>query len=694
MSAHSLRLALLLGACLLGALLTAAAPDEVVAPPSLREFWTRWVEAKNTNADEDLDRVVRRYRSDAEIMLNVLLDDISRGEKQELHFEIRLLAWSLDRVENSERYIARARYVIDLDGFKRGRRSLAMGLWENCRELADTARDERSETAWDAAIQGFEDTSTAFAEVGDVEFQMFCHIENANLEFERQRYWHQGHQLLKVKALAAQLGYDDPAAQMATDGLRGIAERGIDLDKPAPASGSTPGGQAGPGGKGLTSFAIGSAPRSFQLEFLAPKKGLPNVELPSFQQPDQYQLWNQTYMDGQGPVDFDAQRSGLFQPDGKGWSLSRDGLESFSIDTNGDGEPEATFAASSTPARIELVTHTGKSWPIMVCTPGQTEQMFDASYNYAPVESGARIRFFPATYWEGDVLGETWQVFDCNADGQFGVTRDWTGDPVTDYDADDILFFEPDGVLIGRSKRVIPFSSVLPVGETFYRVTPDSSRGTVTLQEMNLATGEVLLDFDSKVAPSHVILRETSGALDGAYIDVVPERRGKGVAVPVGVWQVCLGRISKGSKTSQDQVRIYTGKTQPFKVEAGKTVTLEMGAPYTLDFRTRRSGDELLLDSRTLRVYGRAGEEYAMFFDDPLQPNLEVRDSDGKKVGKPSKMRRVGVGEWQTNTGADNILWFPLEQSVPVSPGQTLELRLEQKAHSLLGGPLQSDWIR
>ncbi|RKY21660.1 MAG: hypothetical protein DRQ55_03535 [Planctomycetota bacterium] len=681
--------------------LAAALPlEDVVAPPSLDEFWKRWVEAKSSNEDDELDKVVRRYRSDADTMLNVLLDDISKADEQELYFEIRLLAWSLDRVDRGERFISRARFVIDLDMFGRGRRAIAMGRFETAIGLEAEARIELSDESWRAVLREFDGAAQAFADVNDVEFEIFCHLQSAQVEFTRQRLWHQGQYMKLVLALAQGQSLHSDAEKLAGDTLEAIRTRGIDPDGPettalpGAAGGEGEGESSGTGGRALTSFVPNSEPQTFQLTLQTPKKGLPKLPLPSFYQFDQYQLWQQTWIDLEGPGEFDYLRGGRWRPDGDSWSLSRDGIETFLIDSNGDGEADARFAGSSTPTRVELTSSKGRTWPIMVCTLGLGELMFDSAFNYAPTEDGARVRFFLASYWEGKVQGETWRVFDCNMDGVFGVGWENFDDLVTDYSDDEhVTWFEPDGVQIGRAKKAIPLSSVMPVDDTFYRVTQDPEQETLTLQEMNLATGELQLELDYKVQPSHLVVREVD-KLEGAYFDILPARRGQPVTLPVGTYQFCLGRIAKGSKTNQDQVRIYAGRAQPFKIEAGETTELAFGAPYDLTFKVTQDGQESVLDTRSMRVFGQAGEEYAMFFDQPLQPEVEVQTDDGKTLAKASKLRKVGVGEWEVNTGKDNILWFPYELRVDTPAGKQVQMQMTQKAHALLGGPFKSDWIR
>jgi hypothetical protein len=77
-----------------------------------------------------------------------------------------------------------------------------------------------------------------------------------------------------------------------------------------------------------------------------------------------------------------------------------------------------------------------------------------------------------------------------------------------------------------------------------------------------------------------------------------------------------------------------------------------------------------------------------MLFDDALQPEVEARTAGGKKVQKPERMRKPDISAWQENKGPDNILWFPLDMEIETPDGETLVLRLTEKSHVLLGGPL------
>jgi hypothetical protein len=253
-------------------------------------------------------------------------------------------------------------------------------------------------------------------------------------------------------------------------------------------------------------------------------------------------------------------------------------------------------------------------------------------------------------------------------------------------------------VLMGKARVAQPWSTVLPVGEDFYRTTLTPDGRSLTLRKLNLETGFVKLDSTLPVTPTHVVLQETSGALEGAYINVVPPKKGGLVKVPAGTWAITFGRLEKGAKTSMQQVRIYQGQSTAIEVKPGETTPLPLGGPYRIRVYTKplegaKPDDKtVVVDGRSIRVYGRAGEEYAMFFDEALQPDVEVRTAEGKKHGKAERMRRVGISEWQDNKGDDNMQWFPLDYPIENPKGEKLQVRLTQKAHPMLGGPFDSDW--
>jgi hypothetical protein len=667
-------------------------------PDDLLKFWDAYSEAKEKSDTDEMEAAVRGDLDAAEQCLDLLIDDVSKREIEALHHELRELAWTLDDVTRSERYISRVRLVLELEVADRAARAKAIQNWWDAVDLEQVAREAATIEAWTAVILAYTDVQDEFLEVGDYESAFKCASRLEQIEQTRNRPWERSRYLASVVALGEKLEFREPLIQEARVALESLAGQGIDPLKEKPKDLEKADADIGTiGGRGLDSFDNDSEELSFPLKLKVAKKGITGVSLPTIYPPEQYQLWPRTYIAGDGPADFDMQRSTYLDPFGARWALSRSAIAEFGLDVNRDGEVDVIFSPSSTPSKIEVpAPDGGEPFSLMVATMSDRENMFGIEANYAPVQSGARLRFWIASWREAKVLGSTWKFYDLNISGKYGdFVQNWD-DLCTIYDDDDsISFWEPDGVLVGKGKKAIPLSTVLPVRDDFYRVWMDSSGENIKLRKLNLMLGKLKLDMDYGVAPSHLLVREVGGKLDGAYFDVLPSRRGGVVTLPAGEYQVVQGSLRTGKRTSMDMVRIYTGKSEPFKVNAGATTTLELGAPYSMTFTTRKEGKETVVETQSLRIFGRGGEEYAMFFDDPLQPSVEMRDSSGRKVGKAQTMRRTGIEEWQTkNNERDNVLWFPAEHRVEVPNGATYEFRLTQKEHSLLGGPLQSDWIK
>jgi len=664
----------------------------IEVPEELSSFWAKWVEAKKSPDDGPMDKVVRQSPEDAEYLLNLLIDDVSRQEAVGLFHELRLLAWSMDRVERNERYISRVRFVRELSIGDRKRRAGALGLYSAAIDAEEVAKKMRTDSEWQNTIGAYEKARESFARLNDIEYVVFCLVRCGEIEHKRGLKWEESQYLQQIIDTAGKLPFEEPALGIAQQNLAILVAAGVDPDGPRPKDAPSGGADDARGGIGMKAFAQGSEQETFRFKRATHKKGISGVEMPSFYSTEQYFLWPVTWVEEQGPSDFDYQRT-HYKPDGNLWSLSRDGMETFLIDVDSDGEPELRFSASSTPSRIEIdAPDGGVPYVFQIATMSQREPIFDIEANYAPTSEGARLRFYAAYWYESKVLGSLWKIYDADMDGSLGTSYVWSVDQYTDLDPEKDSWWTTDAVQIGRSKKAIPWSSVLPVGDDFYRAWVDFPKNEIKLRKLKIATGEVQLDIDIKVMPKILVVRAVDELLKEAYFDIVPARKGRAVTLPVGTYQFAFGRISKGKKTNMDQVRMYIGDTKTFEVREGETTRLEMGAPYRLVFKTKQHADGTQLDARSLRIYGRGGEEYAMLFDEPLRPTLYVQDLAGRKVGKPRDLRQAGIGEWE-NDEIGNVLWFPLDEVVEVPKGERYKLRLTQKAHGLLGGPLESDWI-
>jgi hypothetical protein len=692
---------MMLGATLLAAaLLTAAQDPQVIRelPEDLAPFWSKYWPAKVADDEEEMDKAVRLHQELANRTLNILLDDYCSAPNEGLPDELRALGWSMDRVDRQTRFIERVRYVL---GLEPGPRLQRYGLMQDLYAAEagiDGALASNAESDWAAVADQFRKTADGFEKMGDVEFALIALKQVADIEQRLNRQWERATTYKRIAGLATRLPYKEPLADEAAFELDRLKGLGFDPDLPRPDPTSMgPGGGEGAQpaaatGKGRTldAFAAGSEALTVKLELDVPKKGLAPVVLPTFAPLENEFLWHYSWLEGNGPKPFDTQRSVKLMPGGQVWNLMRDG-QHFSLDGDGDGEGDVSFSPTSSPQRVDVPLKDGRTWPILVTIPGDREQMFGTELNYSPQPAGARLRFQLAAAQRGEVLGEPWLVYDSNFTGVYGDVVDEWGDGFTaSTEGEEPFFREADAVLVGKARVALPWSTVLPLADGFYRTTITPEGGEVTVRKLDLETGFVKLDCASKVQPTHVLIEEVGGTLPGAILNVVPAKKGGSVVVPAGTWQFGFGRLESGSKTGMQQVRIYRGRSKPFEVKPGETSTLALGAPYALrlrpgmeDLKTAEGETQILFHS--LRIFGRGGEEYTLLHDDPLQPEVEIVGPDGKKLGKPHKTMRADISLWQS-TG-ERAMYYPAPLVVPELKGAHT-FRLSQKTHALLGGPM------
>ncbi|GJM20347.1 MAG: hypothetical protein DHS20C15_02620 [Planctomycetota bacterium] len=711
----------------LGGLRLAAqvAPGElpVEIPESYQDFWERYSKASAEDDEDDMDAAVRAEQQDAIEVLELFLDATARFENPTLTGEARSLAWSLDRVTRGERYIERVRFVLDLERRDRGARRIASFEFIKAIRESDAAIESGSTAAFEAVLKRLDEVAELYGAIGDYESMLQVFRQGAwvtqrrGLAFRWERAgWYE--KAVKVGEL---LPYRDADLIDSRDALEALVAAGFDPSQPKSAApsanegedvgtvgrpsargtgsgdSSDGGGDTGvAGGRSLDAFADGSKEEVEELEPKVSKKGLDMASMPNFYPDGQFLVWPYTGVELEGPADFDSQRGAVtYKPFGQHWQLSRDGQSKFLIDTDRDGETDIEFTGTSTPTLLEVPgPEKGQSTPLLVCVPSDRDQVLGFGVNYAPTEQYARLRFQPAGYLEAKVRGEKLKLADLNMDGEWGAPREFFGD-VTTEDDDELFvsWWEPDGVQVGKAKVADPLSPVMKIKGKWYRTTVDSTALTIATRQLDLLTGEVKLDYEIETLPTHLVAMEVGEKLGGAVFNLMPAKKNGKVELPVGTYKIVMGQVSTGRKTSTDLVRIYTGSSPTFEVKAGETTTLEMGAPFKLIFSHRQEGKERVVKADSFRVFGRFGEEYAKFFDEPLKPEISARKIGGVDLVEERPMRFPGIEDWQSSSDGERALHFPVDFRFDNPDRSDVEVKAFQEEHGLLGGPIESDWI-
>jgi hypothetical protein len=246
-------------------------------------------------------------------------------------------------------------------------------------------------------------------------------------------------------------------------------------------------------------------------------------------------------------------------------------------------------------------------------------------------------------------------------------------------------WIDNDGLIVG--KKLMAWSDVVPIGAKWYHLQLGDKRGAkLRTRELDIDTGQVVLKWNGPVAPRLLVIAELRD-FKGCFYDV---SGGKPVTVPVGRYEIAYGAIETGKGAQQKQAWIYKGDAKPFDVNAKETTTLDMGAPYKLDFTVKQEAKAVKIEGKSLLAREKSGAVVGRVYDEVLLPDVLSRsDPNGNGVAAPKGMVRIDT----TTMNKDNAAaWFPADFVLDKSKDQKLQVQLKLARHGLLGGPFTSDW--
>ncbi|GEM_PF-3024798 len=206
-----------------------------------------------------------------------------------------------------------------------------------------------------------------------------------------------------------------------------------------------------------------------------------------------------------------------------------------------------------------------------------------------------------------------------------------------------------DSMRIGGKKHLLPFSRYVKLGDSWYRLRVLRNNEVLNYRPLDPATvptGRIVYKWKgpSKAKPRHVIVREM-GFFKGAAFDLVAGGK-KGIEVPVGEYEIFYGRIYNGKAPRANYAVLLKGKSPMIKVEAGKTATVQMGAPFHLEFEKKQEGGKIIMDSSTFWIRGSFGVKYTGLMPEVLEPDLvSAKDQKGRGLRKLGTWRRLEGNE-------------------------------------------------
>jgi hypothetical protein len=372
-------------------------------------------------------------------------------------------------------------------------------------------------------------------------------------------------------------------------------------------------------------------------------------------------------------------------------TVHRLGANKAMVDTDGDGtgDVDIPLTGKITPVQLKLGSGDGqRDWAFLVCIGQQQDTFQGFRFNLGPDDNALNLYIAPAASLVGAVEGVRLQILDDNMDGLYGsAPQEWAYQGLVEG----AFQRDVDSVVVGESKVARPWSRLQKVGSAWYELAPNEHGNDITFKKADVESGTLQLDF--KGVPVNWLVVRGTGTNNDLLYEVVNGGTNK-VEVPVGSYELFSGQVSQGKKSQMTKALVLPGaNSRSWKVEAGATTKLELGAPFTLDFKVAQDAETITVEGPSIVVQGRGGETYQRLWNCVLAPEVNLRKAGSTKGKKEAKLVPVTSQEELEALKWDfKAAWFPVGQPIQkTQPGETFEAQLFEKKNKLFG-KLESDW--
>lgn len=451
------------------------------------------------------------------------------------------------------------------------------------------------------------------------------------------------------------------------------------------------------GVKGADALVIPGAPEEIgKLEFFVQSKPPQDMFVRGGNVPS---LWLATRIEGTGPAQMSWFRAAdvyLVRPGMMKFGVTTNGMESDlkknpyqPIEVSMRYEPSEFFVDADRTRRYAMWFYVGS----------ESENVFELTPNLAPQKDSAVVYYKSAAAWRTTIRGETVTFFDDNGNGKLfddpmkvGVEMSTFGDPNAR-----VAVPCHDSMQIGKGPRR-PLSQFVKIGDEWLYLRPkgDDAVGARPLNPEFFKTGFVQFVWKgpAKAKPRFLIVRGR-GEFSTGMFDVISK---KPVEVPAGEYEISYGRCTSGHGARTLEAHVFAGDSRRFTVGEGKTVKLQLGAPFRLDFV--RAGDEreVVIDSLTFRILGASGELYARINGATPTPEvLAAKNDKGRGAKRIGEFIRMNMDQYyklsQHPTLRSEIGYYPVVKGVQEGstvfrgklPFKGAFVGLRQRKHRLFG---------
>ncbi|MCA8978758.1 MAG: hypothetical protein H6831_12555 [Planctomycetes bacterium] len=401
-------------------------------------------------------------------------------------------------------------------------------------------------------------------------------------------------------------------------------------------------------------------------------------ERPLYVSDEIYQLWTGLYLKTKGT----SER--LTSLDKRSPGFLRVGANEVQIDIDGDGNGDQKLPITGNQEPVAFKIDNGqRDWGMIATIGLQQEQYQGIEVNLAPADNQLTIYIHPAASVVGALEGEQIRVLDDNLDGIYGsAPRSWS------YVGMSKEHFCPDmdAIVVGKGKRARPWSELQEIGGKWYRMQVDENGTSLTATPVDVKTGTLKYKYAGG-KPEWIVVQGTD-ELANCYFEVTS----KGIEVPAGKYRLFYGDLRKGKKQQVTKALIIPGRTtKTVSLQEGKVETLELGAPYGFDFQTSLDGETLTLTGQSVVVVGSAGERYERVWNCVPRPEVSWRKTGTKKGSKGEETDVVMSSDQLDKLGWESG-WFPRDLVMTLKGSHdAVEVQLFEKKNKLFG-KITSDW--
>ena len=661
------------------ALATLARP--VLPQDRQQDFEQRLAQAMSINDHDEAAKLVRTFQNEAVVRVDVLCSQLPAGTSDELEREIGFLnkAWRTSMktgfVDNHYAYLS----LMKPATFRERKRLRGLYIAQR-NKYFENAGGEKDGSVFELAAGSFRGLADSFEQVGASYlageawiFYALCYSDqNREREQADKRKMVEGYQGMlddwgRIELHHAQ--YDSVKEHYDRLVAEGWEDALDDPDAPPP---------------GAPKAASGATTTTVTMSF-EPIEKLSKYERPNFFVDEMYQMWPSVYFQGKNV-------SASITTMERGPLILRNESSSLGFDFDRDGELDDELKLTGRLTVVEFdVNDEGplRRGAILTATGQQQDKYQGLLVNLQPEDAQMSLFFLNAGSVVG-MLGKTQiRVIDDNLDGFYGSppkAYSYVGLSEGNYQPD------MDSIVIGTSSRALPWSELTKIGDSWYRLESIDHGMQLSLTPMELDTATIELSF-SGPAPAWMIIRG-EGQLERCFFDLLAGGK-SAIEVPAGTYHLYAGAIVKGKKQEVMKALVLPGAdTEPWTLEQGTELVVELGKPFGFDFSVRQSGEAVTVIGASVTIVGSGGERYERTWNCAPRPQISVRRAGAKKGGKGEKMGAVLDLNAIAKDGnlrftyADT--WRPLDTTVN-SKYEQPEVQLVEKKNKLFG-KIESTW--